>query len=112
LHFYAGHLNTTATKPPQLVLLSDDRRNRELAASEGLLAASTRDYVDGLVPVERERLVDLVVGGVDATDPSERRAGRIYDEYLDDDELNAGVKSGKYFQGFFNASQYNYLEVG
>lgn len=68
--------------------------------------------MDGLVPVERERLVDLVVGGVDATDASEKRAGRIYDEYLPDDELNAGVKSGKYFQGFFNASQYNYLEVG
>lgn len=62
------------------MLLTDDKRNRELAQAEGLVAVSTRDYVDGLLPDERERLVDLVVGGVDETEPSERRARRIYDD--------------------------------
>lgn len=63
-----------------MILLSDDRRNRELAQTDGLIAISTREYVDGLVPEEREKLVDLVVGGVDELAPSERRAKRIYQE--------------------------------
>jgi hypothetical protein len=45
-----------------------------------LIAISTREYVDGLVPEEREKLVDFVVGGVDEVAPSERRAKRIYQE--------------------------------
>lgn len=61
-------------------MLSDDRRNRELALTEGLLAISTREYVDGLVPTEREKLVDLVVGGVDALGDGDKRGRRIYDE--------------------------------
>lgn len=80
LIFYAAHLAMSAAKPPQLIMLSDDRRNRELAQTEGLLAVSTREYVDGLVPVEREKLVDLVVGGVDALGDGEKRGRRIYDE--------------------------------
>jgi len=63
-----------------LILLSDDRGNREIAQAEGLIAISTREYVDGLESDEREKLVDLVVGGVDEVAPSERRAKRIYQE--------------------------------
>jgi exosome complex exonuclease DIS3/RRP44 len=80
LHFYNEHLRSSVSNPPQLILLSDDRRNREIAQAEGLIAISTREYVDGLVPEEREKLVDLVVGGVDELAPSERRAKRIYQE--------------------------------
>ncbi|KAI9635360.1 uncharacterized protein MKK02DRAFT_36673 [Dioszegia hungarica] len=110
LIFYAAHLTISASKPPQLIMLSDDKGNRALAEAEGLLAVSAREYVDGLVPTEREKLVDLVVGGVDALGDGERRGRRIYDEYLSQDDLNAGVKSGRLHQGHFNASQYNYLE--
>lgn len=80
LIFYAAHLAISANKPPQLIMLSDDKGNRELAQAEGLLAISTRGYVDGLVPTERDKLVDLVVGGVDALGDGERRGRRIYDE--------------------------------
>lgn len=80
LIFYAAHLTISASKPPQLIMLSDDKGNRALAEAEGLLAVSAREYVDGLVPTEREKLVDLVVGGVDALGDGERRGRRIYDE--------------------------------
>lgn len=83
LHFYNEHLRSSTSTQPQLILLSDDRRNRELAQSDGLIAISTREYVDGLVPEEREKLVDLVVGGVDELAPSERRAKRIYQDVSD-----------------------------
>lgn len=112
LSFYSEHLLESVAKPPQLVLLSDDRRNRELAQADAILAVSAREYVDGLVPDVREKLVDLVVGGVDEIDAGEKKAAkRVYEEYLSQDVLNAGVKSGRYHQGHFNASQYNYLEV-
>lgn len=107
---------------PQLILLSDDKRNRELATTDGFLASSTRDYVDGLQGEVRDRLVDLVAGGVDDTGAVEQRGRRIYDDvsqkeekasnsqYLPQETLTAGVKNGRYLQGHFNANQYNYLE--
>jgi exosome complex exonuclease DIS3/RRP44 len=80
LHFYADHLAKSSPNPPTLILLSDDRRNREIAKEDGLVASNTKDYVDGLVGDVREALVDLVVGGVDELEPGERRGRRIYDE--------------------------------
>jgi exosome complex exonuclease DIS3/RRP44 len=74
---------------PQLILPTDDKRNRELAAEEDLVAISTRDYVDGLKGDVRDRLVDLVAGGVDDLEPGERRSRRIYDDvsFMDPAEL-------------------------
>ena len=80
LKFYTEHLRQSATHPPQLLLLTDDRRNRELAEADGIKCSSTKDYVGGLVPEVRQSLVDLVVGGVDEMDTSERRGRRIYEE--------------------------------
>lgn len=80
LHFYPEHLAKSVRDAPQLVLLTDDRRNRELAEKEDIIASSTRDYVDGLQGEVRDRLVDLVVGGVDEVEPSERRSRRIYED--------------------------------
>lgn len=37
--------------------------------------------------------------------------GRVYEEYLSQDLLSAGLAKGLFHQGYFNASQYNYLEV-
>lgn len=45
-----------------------------------MLAVSAKDFVDGLNGDVREALVDLVVGGVDEIEPSERRGRRIYDD--------------------------------
>ncbi|EKC97971.1 nucleolar exosome component, involved in rRNA processing and RNA degradation, Dis3p [Trichosporon asahii var. asahii CBS 8904] len=106
LHYYPQHLSSSSHNLPQLVLLTDDKRNRELAQAEALTAVFARDYVDGLQGEVRDKLVDLVVGGVDEMEPGERRSKRIYD----DETLTAGVKSGRFLQGYFNANQYNYLE--
>lgn len=80
LHYYPEHMSQSVNAAPQLILLSDDKRNRELAIAEGLVAASTRDYVDGLQGEVRDRLVDLVVGGVDELQPGERKNKRIYED--------------------------------
>lgn len=78
--FYQTHLLASTREAPTLVLLSDDRGNRELAKREGIEAASAREWVDGMKEEERAGLVDLVVGGVDEAGPSERRGRRLYDE--------------------------------
>lgn len=80
LTFYAEHLRASTSNPAQLILLTDDRMNRQIAQREGLLAVSAKEFVDGLNGDVREALVDLVVGGVDEIEPSERRGRRIYDE--------------------------------
>nr|KIR44756.1 exosome complex exonuclease DIS3/RRP44 [Cryptococcus bacillisporus CA1280] len=108
--FYADHLSQLTSNAPSLILLTDDAANRGLAAEQGIVAVSAREYVDGLEPAEREKLVDLVVGGVDEIEVVERRSRRIYPDYLPQDTLLAGVKTGRYHQGHFNANQYNYLE--
>lgn len=93
-------------------MLSDDKGNRQKAKVEGLEACSTKDYVNQLPTEERERLVDLVAGGVDDEDGvgKQLKSKKLYEEYLPLATLQAGVKAGRYHQGHFNASQYNYLE--
>lgn len=108
--FYADHLSQLTSNAPSLILLTDDAANRGLAAEQGIVAVSAREYIDGLESAEREKLVDLVVGGVDEIEVVERRSRRIYPDYLPQDTLLAGVKTGRYHQGHFNANQYNYLE--
>jgi exosome complex exonuclease DIS3/RRP44 len=76
----------STSSPPNLVLLTDDRRNRELAAADGIVGVSARAYVDGLEAGVREGVVDLVVGGVDEAQ-GEKRGRRVYDEVGDDPTL-------------------------
>lgn len=80
--FYKQHLLQSTSTPPALLLLSDDRGNRQKAKAEGLDACSTKDYVDQLPTDERERLVDLVAGGVDDEDGigKQLKSKKLYDE--------------------------------
>ncbi|ODN80426.1 hypothetical protein, variant [Cryptococcus amylolentus CBS 6039] len=108
--FYNEHLLHSTTSPPLLILLTDDAANRALAAEGGIHAVSAKEYVDGMETEERGKLVDLVVGGVDEVEAAEKRSKRVYPDYLPQDTLVAGVKTGRFQQGHFNANQYNYLE--
>ena len=62
------------------MLLTDDKRNRQLAIQDDLVAISTKEYVDGLEARDRDRLVDLVVGGVDDVESADKAGKRIYPE--------------------------------
>nr|ODO01078.1 exosome complex exonuclease DIS3/RRP44 [Cryptococcus depauperatus CBS 7855] len=108
--FYREHLLHSIDFPPVLVLLTDDRANRNLAEEQGIVAVSTRDYVEGFESQEREMLIDLVVGGVEDTEKISTNIRRIYPDYLQEEVLVAGVKTGRYYEGNFMANTYNYLE--
>lgn len=65
VQYYTAHLASLApprgAKHPALVLLSDDKGNRQKAKEQGLHAVSVRDYVEGLADAGmREALGDLV----------------------------------------------------
>jgi hypothetical protein len=83
LEFYQTHLNSispprTTSTHPSLVLLTDDRGNREQAVKAGFNALSTREYVDGMTDeLTKVRLGDLVAVkyGPEGGDQSSRSAG-------------------------------------
>jgi len=130
VHYYDTHLASLAppapgSKHPVLVLLTDDRGNRLKAKEQGLHAVSVKEYVEGMTDVsERERLSDLVARTAfeleedeskldhkhDVANSGDIAVNRLYDNYLPLDTLTAGVKSGIFHQGYFNANPYNYLE--
>ncbi|GHJ89926.1 hypothetical protein NliqN6_6328 [Naganishia liquefaciens] len=115
LQFYATHLMSQppprGSSHPELVLLTDDRANRTKAQDMGLAATSTREYVDGLPDELKVKLSDLVAtSSGDGHVPRGETTKRIYDDYLPQAKLQAGMTRGIFHQGFFNADPYNYLE--
>ena len=92
LDFYQNHLKTitpsrTTSTHPSLVLLTDDRGNREKAVAAGFNALSTKDYVDGMIDeLTKVRLGDLVAVkyGPEGSDrPSGNKSGtgkKLYPE--------------------------------
>lgn len=117
LKFYQDHLASVApskskTAHPTLVLLTDDRGNQEKAIAAGYQAASTKGYIEGMTDeLTRVRLGDLVAvkyGPEGSTD--QPRTKKLYPEYLPQATLLAGVSSKRFYQGYFNANPYNYLE--
>jgi len=83
LEFYQTHLNSispprTTSTHPSLVLLTDDRGNREKAVKAGFNALSTREYVDGMTDeLTKVRLGDLVAVkyGPEGGEQNSRSAG-------------------------------------
>ncbi|KAG9019626.1 exosome catalytic subunit dis3, partial [Tulasnella sp. 427] len=107
----ARHHGTTERTIPVVVLLTDDLANRERAKDCGIPAIRVKDYVSSLP--EAGHLLDvLATNGPNEAD-SIRTASKqpnIYSEHLSVSSSKAGVASGHFHQGHFNASKYNYLE--
>lgn len=102
---------TTTRQSKRIRFLSDDAENVKRAKSEGIEALSVRDFVASLDDKLKLELEDLVASP-DAPDAVSRQKGAvIFDEHLPPSTLQVGVKSGKFLQGFFNPSTYNYLEA-
>ncbi|KZT57597.1 RNB-domain-containing protein [Calocera cornea HHB12733] len=111
-----------SVRAPTVVLLTDDAASLSLASKAQIPAMSVRAYVAGLPHAQ-----DLgdVLAAYASTSRGEAEEGQgagqsgrgrgggrkaLYDEYWPAGTVEAGVKSGRLFQGFFNPSQYNYLE--
>ncbi|CUA70573.1 exosome complex exonuclease DIS3/RRP44 [Rhizoctonia solani] len=110
-HYASAWANRSSTSPT-IVLLTDDADNRRKAARDGITTLSVREYVSGTK--SSAALLDLLaaesVEGDEETGTKQGRRKVLYDEYLPQATLVAGVKSGDLHQGYFNANAYNYLE--
>ncbi|XP_074818045.1 exosome complex exonuclease RRP44 isoform X3 [Natator depressus] len=92
----------------QVVLLTNDRNNKEKAVEEGLTAYTCEEYIKSLIA--NPDLVDRLACVSD--EGKEIESGRIiFSEHLPLSKLQQGIKSGIYFQGTFRANRDNYLEA-
>ncbi|XP_075419097.1 exosome complex exonuclease RRP44 [Tenrec ecaudatus] len=92
----------------QVILITNDRKNKEKALEEGIPAFTCEEYVKSLTanPELIDRLACLSEEG------KEIESGRIiFSEHLPLSKLQQGIKSGAYLQGTFRASRENYLEA-
>ncbi|KAF8714246.1 hypothetical protein AX14_012862 [Amanita brunnescens Koide BX004] len=101
------------SKPPTVILLTEDAANRQKAQAEGIVAMGVHQYIDQMKVPQLLDLLSTVSEPVEPTRASAAASGvktALYTDYLPASTLLAGVKAGELHQGHFNANQYNYLE--
>ena len=88
-----------------MILLTDDKKNLEMARAEGILCSTVGDYVRGLdkYPTLQDKL--SLKGFL-----SQDNKVAIFPPHLTVNEIHEGIKNGKLVQGSFAASRENYLE--
>ena len=104
----------------KIVLLSDDKENIRLAKEQGLIAFNCREYVESLnkpelvdriAAKEEENKANIEINEKQLTDVTRKNKHIIFPEHKKMSEVQSGLKSGRLFQGSFQASRENYLEA-
>uniref|UniRef100_A0ACB8FIZ4 Exosome catalytic subunit dis3 n=1 Tax=Sphaerodactylus townsendi TaxID=933632 RepID=A0ACB8FIZ4_9SAUR len=107
--WYNEHLQKLQTEEKiQVILLTNDRKNKARAVEEGITAYTCEEYIKSLIanPELVDRLASLNDEG------NEIETGRIiFSEHLPLSKLQQGIKSNLYLQGTFRANRDNYLEA-
>lgn len=96
---------STKDKSIRVVLLTDDKKNREKAVEEHILCSSVGDYVKAL---EKHPTLQDKLSHKDYSMEGHKVA--IFPPHLTPNEIHEGIKSKKLLQGSFLASRENYLE--
>lgn len=104
--WYQEHLkNSCKSDSPGIVLISDDRDNREKAVKEGITALSLKDYLSEMK--DGDDLLDLAP----TDDPAATQLQEIsYPSYYPSSRLLGGIKNGTLHQGALSINQYNIVE--
>ncbi|XP_038842160.1 exosome complex exonuclease RRP44 [Salvelinus namaycush] len=107
--WYSDHLNNIPTDMGlKVVLLTNDRGNKEKAEESGLLTYRCEEYVKSLIA--NPELVDRLALTND--DKNEITSSKVlFPEHLPLSRIQSGIKSGTFQQGTFRASRDNYLEA-
>ncbi|KAF8306782.1 RNB-domain-containing protein [Clavulina sp. PMI_390] len=116
--WYNSHIKETRGKGKQseslpiVLLLTDDAENRRRAEKEKIPCVSVQKYVSGTK--EAAKLLDIVAAAEDnemeLIPGAITRRPALYPDHLPLATLQAGVRSGTLYQGYFAANPYNYLE--
>lgn len=97
--WYQAHLEESNKakkqgKQIQVVLLTQDARNREIAVQEGLHAYKLEEYVKSLK--SHPELQDKLAANTNDGESDDRKA--IFPEHLPPGQILSGIKSGKFLQ--------------
>ena len=114
VNWYNKHLQQVIKgheAPPTVILITNDRENRQKAADMGILAYTIHDYAKSLTehPSLVDRLARITKDG-DNSEVKNQKGKILFPEHLPLSTIQTGVKTGKYFQGPFQGSRENYLE--
>lgn len=106
--WYKEHLSKHSSKGSciGIVLVCNDRNNRQRAVEQGIDARSLEDYVKSLP--NGDQLGDLIPTENESFDKNLSEIA--YPEYYSTSRTMAGIKNGTLYQGPFNTSAYNFLE--
>ena len=109
--WYNQHLaqGLKTTNIPKVILLTNDRENREKAKVLNLSAHTVYEYAKSLVshPLLVDRLAKFGEEGDGELTATKKF---LYPEHLPLSVIQSGLKSGKFLQGVFQSSRENYLE--
>ena len=107
-HLEEGGGEREGTGVTQVVVITNDRENREKARTMGLHAFTALEYAQSLT--EAPGLVDRLANSEDKGDGVQKRGKILFPEHQPLSVIQSGLKSGKYLQGAFQGSRQNYLE--
>uniref|UniRef100_A0A8C2GRP0 Exosome complex exonuclease RRP44 n=1 Tax=Cyprinus carpio TaxID=7962 RepID=A0A8C2GRP0_CYPCA len=106
--WYADHLaKKTNGGSLKVVLLTDDRANKEKAEQYGLIVYRCEEYIKSLIG--NPELVDRLA--LQPDDQNEIAGSKLlFPEHLPLSRIQSGIKNGVLLQGTFHANRDNYLE--
>ena len=105
--WYGNHLKESTKKVPEVLLISDDRGNRELAKAGGISCSSLKAYLKELK--NGEELLDLAPDEEDSV-ISTKSQEKLYADHYPNSRLLGGIKNGVLYQGPLSISPYNIME--
>ncbi|CDR43617.1 CYFA0S12e02608g1_1 [Cyberlindnera fabianii] len=101
--WFQSHLESTGIK---IVLITNDKLNKEAAIKEGITTKTLQEYVD-LYPNANE-LKDLIP--TEDTFKAREKKETFFNDYYSTARLMGGLKNGTLYQGSMSISSYNFLE--
>ncbi|KAM9935771.1 hypothetical protein OXX80_004661 [Metschnikowia pulcherrima] len=105
--WYRQHLNDSNSKTPiNVILVCNDRDNRDKARKDGTDARTLVEYVESLT--NGDQLKDLIPNEHESFDKNVAEIS--FPEYYTNSRTMAGIKNGTLYQGMLNISTYNFLE--
>ncbi|KAF7689461.1 exosome complex exonuclease RRP44 [Silurus meridionalis] len=107
--WYTEHLSKSPSdSEPKVVLLTNDRANKEKAEQIGVISYRCEEYIKSLIG--NPELVDRLA--LTSDDQNEISGSKLlFPEHLPLSKIQAGIKSGAFLQGSFRANTDNYLEA-
>ncbi|KAM9454993.1 exosome complex exonuclease RRP44 [Clarias gariepinus] len=107
--WYSEHLSKSQSSADvKVVLITNDRANKEKAEQIGVIAYKCEEYIRSLIG--NPELVDRLA--LTSDDQNEISGSKVlFPEHLPLSRIQTGIKSGAFLQGSFRANTDNYLEA-